>query len=406
MQRVTFLLCVAAIGCATQQTSAVPVNGRPQAIGEGGKADGDDDDDDATIVASDDDTTRELYGYTDAPGDVWYVPGEFEPTDSMLVAWPGTYQNDWEAALVANALRYIRVRIVTPAENVEAIRATLFVEHDVSDDALAEIDWITEEDLGGPTPRHVWMRDFGPLVAFTAGAGRRIIDFGYDPIERPEDNALPTRLASYWDLPVSRPPFELEGGNFQSNGQGICVVSTRAVTQNQGELDDERAEEQVRTIMTDYLNCGTTLIVPRLAREGTGHIDMYVHLTGAATAIVGEYTEEQDPDNKTITDEGATILENAGFSVTRIPMPTPEKLVDDDGILVGEVFRSYTNALAINDAVLVPVYPSDTAGEETALATFGDHYPGRVLVPLDADEIIDYGGAIHCTTMSIGDVPE
>ncbi len=390
MQRVSFLALVAAIGCATQQTSAVPINGRPQAIGESGKADGDDDDDD-------DDDSFDTVVVDPPPGDLWFMPGEFESTDSMLVSIPAsqTALHDWEVALVASSLPYIKVRVVTSSDFAEAIRATLFVEWGVSDDQLAEIDFITEADLGANGADTVWMRDFGPLVPVTYGDGRRIIDFGYHAT-LPDDDAMPRRLGDYWGVPTSTAPLDLEGGNFQSNSHGICIVSERAVAQNAKWCGDSDCEAYVKQVLFDYLSCTNTVIVPRLEGEGTGHIDMYIHVTGVWSVIVGEYTEEQSPANKLITDQAAEMLAEIGFTVTRIPMPTP----------AGEVFRSYTNALAVNGAVLIPVYTTDNVFEETALEVFHAAYPDRVLVPIVADAVIQYGGAVHCTTMSIGNVPE
>ncbi len=341
----------------------------------------------------DDERDEATYGYTEAPGDVWYLPGEFESADSMLVGWAG--RDAWEGRLVAAALPYIKVRVVTPSQDLELVRGVL-TDLGVDEDAIGRIDWITEQEVGGNAILDtVWMRDYGPLVPITNEYGHRLVDFRYYG-ERLLDDALPTRLGNYWGLPVSRPQMELEGGNIQANGSGTCVVSRRAVEQNLAAFGENFGEDYVKDTLRDYLACQTTVIVPRLEREGTGHVDMYVHLTGTDTALVGEYTTDQDEANKAVTDEGAQILTDAGFTVTRVPMPTPD----------GTVFRSYTNALAINDAVLVPVYPSDTAGEETALDAFRAAYPNREIVTLDADQIIRAGGAIHCTTMSIGNVPE
>ena len=132
--------------------------------------------------------------------------------------------------------------------------------------------------------------------------------------------------------------------------------------------------------------------------EGTGHVDMYVHIVGPARAIVGEYTEDQDAANKQATDTGAQMLEEAGYTVTRVPMP------DNDNHYT---FRSYTNALAVEDVVLVPVYDEDQTGEAEALEAFEEAYAadGREweMVPMDSDAVIRYAGAIHCITMTVAE---
>ncbi len=410
MSRATLLfILLSMVGCTSQPmsprtseafdiTPAWPTKADGEGEGDYPDIELGDDDDDATARPMEFRRTDELFGFTEPPGDVVYLPGEFEPADSMMVAW--TEGDAWEARLVAAALPYIKVRVVTPTSKLDRIGRALFIDHEISEEQIATIDFITEEDLGRPIPTSVWMRDFGPLAVVTQDYGHRLIDFAYYD-HRPKDDGLPTFLGDYWGLPVSRPMLQLEGGNIQSNGRGTCVVSQWAVTQNVNAFGEEYGEGYVKQTLGDYLGCETTIIVPRLAREGTGHVDMYVHITGPDTVLVGEYTTDQDAANKRITDEGAQILADAGFTVTRIPMPTPTPRPGDE-----EVFRSYTNALAVNDGVLVPTYRSDTTYEERALEIFQEAYPTRTIVTLPADDIIVHGGAIHCSTMSVGNVPE
>jgi len=65
-------------------------------------------------------------------------------------------------------------------------------------------------------------------------------------------------------------------------------------------------------------------------------------------------------------------------------------------------YRSYTNSLAVGDRVLVPVYSDDTRYQSAALSVFKQAYPGRTSVPIDSTGVIQWAGAIHCVTMTIG----
>ena len=87
-----------------------------------------------------------------------------------------------------------------------------------------------------------------------------------------------------------------------------------------------------------------------------------------------------------------TAAKPGWITALRIPMPSNAG---------HSVFRSYTNALAVNDRVLVPVYDEDSRFEATALDVFETAYPGRTIVPVDSDEIIYWSGAIHCVTMTV-----
>ncbi|HWN67254.1 MAG TPA: agmatine deiminase family protein, partial [Haliangium sp.] len=136
-------------------------------------------------------------------------------------------------------------------------------------------------------------------------------------------------------------------------------------------------------------------VVPPLHGEPTGHVDMFATVTGPGQVIVGRYDPGVDPENAVRLDRTAIILRRAGFRVRRLPMPS-----HGDG-----VFRSYTNSLAINGVVVVPVYPEAAEGEDEAFAVFRAAYPGRRIVPVVASDIITLYGAVHCTTLTIAASP-
>jgi agmatine/peptidylarginine deiminase len=66
-----------------------------------------------------------------------------------------------------------------------------------------------------------------------------------------------------------------------------------------------------------------------------------------------------------------------------------------------QVFRTYTNAVALNGVVLVPVYRQHQTGRGAALRTFRQAFPGRAIVPIESDGIADLAGAVHCMTMQV-----
>jgi agmatine/peptidylarginine deiminase len=64
-------------------------------------------------------------------------------------------------------------------------------------------------------------------------------------------------------------------------------------------------------------------------------------------------------------------------------------------------FRSYANALLVDDAVLVPIYPEHPEGQREALAAFARALPDREVIPVVASDIIARGGAIRCTALTV-----
>jgi agmatine deiminase len=231
-----------------------------------------------------------------------------------------------------------------------------------------------------------WLVDSGPFFLKNSNNEVIISDPLYYP-DRMNDDSIPTRLGEILQMSAYRPQIFIEGGNLISDGTGNCYATTMIVQEN-----PDKTQTEINTILSENFGCTTLVWLDPLQGEDTGHIDMFFILTSATTAIVGEYTVAQDSGNKTLLDANVQILETAGLTVKRIPMLPP---ITDS---YGRIWRTYTNGLRINDRYLVPVYDNDTTFEATALAIIQSDLPGVEIVPLAADEIITWGGAIHCVT--------
>jgi len=89
--------------------------------------------------------------------------------------------------------------------------------------------------------------------------------------------------------------------------------------------------------------------------------------------------------NARLMDSHASRFENLGFQVTRIDLA-------DRG------FSSYTNGLIVNGVALVPWYGKSST-DNSALAAF--RAAGYRAVGIDCRRIIQWGGAIHCITITV-----
>ncbi len=63
-------------------------------------------------------------------------------------------------------------------------------------------------------------------------------------------------------------------------------------------------------------------------------------------------------------------------------------------------YRTYTNMVFVNKTVLVPIYSYQY--DTIALNIIKKELPGYKVVGIDCDEMIGYGGALHCITKAIG----
>jgi agmatine deiminase len=245
----------------------------------------------------------------------------------------------------------------------------------------------------------IWMRDYGPNIAYTKDGDRVVVDLAYNR-PRPLDDAYPTAFANARKLPVHAPPLILPGGNLIVDGHGVAIMTDMVFDAQHGS-DPNLTQGQLEAYFKDYFGVSKVIVLKQMKQDGTGHCDMFTKLINDDTFIVGEYANAEDgaEDNKAILDENARILashtngQGKPYRVVRMPMPKWD----------GETTKTYTNSLIVNDKVLVPVYGD--ALDEQALNIYRTLMPGADVVGLDCSDIIHLNGAIHCITHEINADP-
>ncbi len=317
---------------------------------------------------------------TAPPAGAVTLPGEYEALQELIVAIPAVDESPTLRELVAATSRTQATTVLVPDATVQA---------NLSDSLPGLGADMTRVTFTEMPVDGIWVRDYGPIAVYDQTQARRFIDFKYYT-GREIDDAVPTLLAQSRGLSVHRPPLYLEGGNLQSDGQGLCITSEVVLEANEGATPDS-----VQSTLASYAGCQTTVILPPIVGDGTGHVDMFAHLYGPRKALLAEISASDDPQNAAAMNEAARRLQAAGVAVTRIPMGSGYR--DAEYVY----YRTYTNAVAIAGAVIVPVYREDSRGRDQALAAFAQAYPGRNIIPIEADDLLDRAGALHCVTMQI-----
>ncbi len=306
------------------------------------------------------------------------MPAEFEPVESLLVSWDPDLRSvyaDIAAAVEGEASLVFLVGLDERADVVD-----MFAEYGLATGHVRFVDAETDT---------VWIRDYAPFrMRGTRGSvhERWVVEFDYGQRPNDDDAAKIVSKALWPREPVVSAPLRLDGGNILSNGTGVCVATTQVY-----ELDPRHGRSAVRRLLRRFLGCRKLVVLPQLHGEPTGHVDMYVALSGRDHAIVGRFDPEEDWENAIVADIAATRLKRAGFRVERVRMPP-----NSDGY-----FRSHTNALAVNGIVLVPTYNEALELELEVIETFARAYPGRHIVPIDASDLIKLDGAIRCIAITI-----
>jgi agmatine/peptidylarginine deiminase len=313
------------------------------------------------------------------------MPGEFEQQQFLFLSCGDLTLGHAETiADIATAVhRHIRVVVLFTSEDQrEEVIQTLNQRFDSTDRVLF---LRMEHDSK-------WIRDFGPTV-LRHGAKSVVVDWQYDQ-DRPNDDQVPLFLAAASNTPCEPAPLRVEGGNLLSNGLGLCVTTTAMVARNAGEYSGERA---VCNALKKSVGAQQVVVLEPLAGEETGHVDMFMTFTGPNTVVVGAYSPRQDSVNAALLDRNAARLASietpwGRLRVERVPMGRQH-----DGL-----WRTYTNCVYANGVLLVPIYQDgDHSRSQQALALFRRLLPQWRIVPIDATEIIEDGGALHCASLNV-----
>ena len=331
---------------------------------------------------------------------------EWEEIEVLCVGWEG--YSAIEKQIVVNAAQECEVIILT-------------------EDATYVEEYITSSNNGGPAAsldnmtilevplNTVWIRDYGPNTVYGTGVDDRIIvDWLYNR-PRPDDDVAPQVIADHMGITLyetTTEPYDLmnTGGNFMSDGFGMGFASNLIVDENEGgntwwgtEFPDQ-SEEDIESILADFMGLHTYVRMETLPYDGIHHIDMHMKLLDEETILMAEYPEGV-ADGPQIEANLEYVLSNftskwgTPFEVVRIPSP-PEPGWGGGYPDANGDYMTYTNSVFVNNTILLPTYYEEY--DTTAIAIYEAALPGYDVVGIDCNQIISASGAIHCITHSVG----
>ncbi|HNY10360.1 MAG TPA: agmatine deiminase family protein [Candidatus Wallbacteria bacterium] len=315
------------------------------------------------------------------PEGTFWTPGEFEKSEGICFSWAG--YSDLLTQLIVDASKQDKI-FIGASYNAETLKATL-----AKAGANAENITVIPTRLDS-----VWMRDFGPFFIHTEAKKREIIDCVYNR-PRPNDDKFPQTIGDLLKVKVHPCKLILPGGNFQTDGHGVAILTDVVFDPNEGG-DPNMTRADLEKYMKEFFGMKKVILLKKMKRDGTGHVDMFSKLLDDKNIILGEYATPTDgaENNYAILNENAQTMANETnglgekFIVTRIPMPKY------DG-----TSYSYTNSVFANNLVLVPIYGKAT--DEKALEIYRKILPGHTVKGYNCSNIITANGAIHCITQLV-----
>jgi len=326
-------------------------------------------------------------------------PAEFDLVDELLISWPSfivdlvyyTDINPYYVDLISSTEDVLNVTI-----NVNNIIHKLYVKTILLKNNVS-LENVTFSDI--PTNSN-WIRDYGPFFVYK-DSELNIVDFrftGYTFMPDFMDDLYPfffgikNRIRPYI---FTNFLMKIQGGNYMSDGNKTGFVADKIFKIDNPGLTEEQIIERLKCFLgLDKLIVLKSQIIDLSAGgDGNGHLDMFAKILSEDTILVGQYVDTNDT-NYQILEYNADYLDSLGYNVVRIPMlRNPEN----------NRIWTYTNSLIINTidkkVVLVPTYSTST--DQQALEIYEQLMPDFEIRSVNSRIIIDWCGAIHCSTMTV-----
>jgi agmatine/peptidylarginine deiminase len=313
------------------------------------------------------------------------VRGEFEHQDALILGVNELIQYHQETLAKIVSSIHDKIKILGVIANDEQRKNTiaLLKSQGLPEDSIDFFQWPVEA---------MWVRDYAPF--FVVGSHMTAIDFTYPEQNRDLEDNFSVAFAATFRLHYDHCRLTLEGGNLTSNGDGLCITTTKVIDRN---ALRGYTLEHVGDLLSQHFHFKRWVHLRPLEDEPTEHADMFVTLAGTNKAVVGFYPADVDPVNAKILDENASALKgeptkDGPMEVYRVPMPNHR-----DGS-----WRTYTNVIYANGVVLVPQYPDvDPEGDKVALRVFHEVLPDWKIIGIDCSKIITKRGALHCISRNV-----
>ena len=246
----------------------------------------------------------------------------------------------------------------------------------------------------------IWLRDTAPLFVrqtktptpalaavcfrFNGWGGKYVLE---------HDDAVNFAIAKSSRMPTVIREFVLEGGSIEVDGEGTVLTTRQCLlnpNRNPG-MAQAAIENELKMVGAQKV----WWVTEGLLNDHTdGHIDTIARFVAPGVVVAMEPGSPDDPNAKVleqILDELRAMTDAKGRTLDVITMPSPGKIVDDDGAIMP---ASYVNFYIANTSVIVPQY--GCANDEAALRAVEGMFPTRKIVGVGARKLLAGGGSFHC----------
>jgi agmatine deiminase len=247
-----------------------------------------------------------------------------------------------------------------------------------------------------------WARDIGPTFLVGHDGRKAAVQWQfnawgnkYQPYT--EDAAFSARVAEVADVPVYRAPLVCEGGAIHSDGEGTLITTEQCLLNpnRNPHLTQQQIEERLalftgaRRII--WLGEGFS------DDETDGHIDNIACFASPSRVIVGVPSQRSHPDFEPVVEAIHRLQESRGANGERLEIIEIEQPRKQHSDWRGRLLQaSYVNFYLANGGMVMPAF--DDPNDQRARSVLADCFPGRDILQIDALDIVQGGGGIHCIT--------
>ena len=330
-----------------------------------------------------------------------FLPPEWYPQSGIMMTWPHE-KSDWvnllsevEECFLLIAKEIIKEEKLLIVCQDPAVVVSNFANCNTRNLILVQLD-----------SNDTWARDHA-AISLIEGERTVLYDFQFNGwgLKFPAflDNQITHELykKGTFQSTVSyekKMNFVLEGGSFESDGQGTLLTTERCLLSINRNERFSKIELEEYLIQTFDLQRVLWLSSGYLAGDDTdSHVDTLARFCNEKTIA---YVKCEDPSDehynelKQMEEELCAFRRLDGSPYNLVALPMAEYVEDETGYRLP---ATYANFLIMNNKVLLPFY--STGKDEIARNILQSAFPGREVIGIECSTLIKQHGSLHCVTM-------
>ncbi len=323
------------------------------------------------------------------------VPAEYEKNDGVILTWPYSPSLDSVIAEISG--------LAAASGEVWLLYNPDSVVTDTNDIRTFLMATGNNFDNIGFVPAYTntfFIREYGPVTGYGVFDQTLVRYFGdplFDGYSRPQDDSVPHQLANFWQADYVQYNLAFESGNIVTDGEKNLFASTGLLQENL-----PLSEQEVSARISAIYNVSNVTFLTAPEHSGGGamkSLDMFVKLLDSETILITEIPDTL-PDyflieNNVQTIQNLTNTYEAPYKIVRV-MAAPLDNGKYDTTLSGEL-RSYTNALILNNLILIPSY-GNSEYDSAAYYVYKNNTYGMTVKMVDARRLSLLHAAVHTVT--------